>query len=159
MECTDEESNCGNACSNQRFQKKEYAGIDVFLTEYKGYGIRATEDIVPHSFLYEYLGEVIDESTFRERMGLYNTRGLKHLYFMMLQSGEFLDATEKGGIGRFFNHSCNPNCYVDKWVVGSQIRMGIFAKRTLYRGEELTFDYNVDRYGFVHHNAQLRLTR
>jgi len=27
--------------------------------------------------------------------------------------------------------------------------MGIFAKRTISKDEELTFNYNVDRYGFV----------
>ena len=60
---------------------------------------------------------------------------------------QFLDATRKGGIARFVNHSCNPNCYVSKWHVGKYMRMGIFAKRDIDLGEELTFNYNVDRYG------------
>lgn len=29
------------------------------------------------------------------------------------------------------------------------MRMGIFANRTIKKNEELTFNYNVDRYGFV----------
>ncbi|KAI6964025.1 hypothetical protein KC329_g15745, partial [Hortaea werneckii] len=41
----------------------------------------------------------------------------------------------------------NPNSYVDKWVVGDKLRMGIFAERNIQAGEELTFNYNVDRYG------------
>lgn len=60
---------------------------------------------------------------------------------------QFIDATKKGGIGRFANHSCNPNCYVAKWTVGKRIRMGIFASRKIVKDEELTFNYNVDRYG------------
>jgi SET domain-containing protein len=36
---------------------------------------------------------------------------------------------------------------VAKWVVGKKLRMAIFAKRKVQRGEELTFNYNVDRYG------------
>jgi len=62
---------------------------------------------------------------------------------------QFIDATKKGGIGRFANHSCNPNCYVAKWTIGDRVRMGIFAKRAISKDEELTFNYNVDRYGLV----------
>jgi SET domain-containing protein len=60
---------------------------------------------------------------------------------------KYIDATKKGGKGRFINHSCNPNCYVAKWVVGKRLRMAIFSKRKVQFGEELTFNYNVDRYG------------
>jgi histone-lysine N-methyltransferase SETD2 len=77
----------------------------------------------------------------------YDDEGIKHFYFMSLSKGEFIDATKKGNLGRFCNHSCNPNCYVDKWVVGEKMRMGIFALREIRAGEELTFNYNVDRYG------------
>lgn len=97
--------------------------------------------------MYEYIGEVIGEKRFRQRQIDYEQQGEKHFYFMMLQKGEYIDATKKGGFGRFINHSCEPNCYVDKWVVGSKLRMGIFTKRAILTGEELTFDYNVDRYG------------
>ena len=62
---------------------------------------------------------------------------------------QFIDATKRGGIGRFANHSCNPNCYVAKWTIGDRVRMGIFAKRAVLKDEELTFNYNVDRYGWV----------
>lgn len=98
-------------------------------------------------FVYEYVGEVIGEKRFRQRQKEYEEQGEKHFYFMMLQKGEYIDATKKGGFGRFINHSCEPNCYVDKWVVGSKLRMGIFTKKEIVKGEELTFDYNVDRYG------------
>jgi len=60
---------------------------------------------------------------------------------------QFIDATKRGGIGRFANHSCDPNCFVAKWTIGQQIRMGIFSNRAIKRDEELTFNYNVDRYG------------
>jgi SET domain-containing protein len=148
MECTDEECSCGTGCRNQRFQRCEYASIDVILTTRKGYGIRANVDIPKHTFIYEYVGEVIEENMFRQRMHEYDEEGIKHFYFMMIQQGEYIDATKKGGLGRFINHSCMPNCYVDKWVVGTKLRMGIFADRNILEGEELTFDYNVDRYGY-----------
>lgn len=69
------------------------------------------------------------------------------MYFSVSQ---YIDATKRGGIGRFANHSCKPNCYVAKWQVGERVRMGIFANRPIKKHEELTFNYNVDRYGYVH---------
>ncbi|CCE61354.1 hypothetical protein TPHA_0A02720 [Tetrapisispora phaffii CBS 4417] len=138
---------CGDNCENQKFQKKEYADISIFKTELKGYGVRANSDLEENQFIYEYKGEVIEENEFRERLIEYDQRGFKHFYFMMLQSGEFIDATIKGALARFCNHSCNPNAYVNKWEVAGKLRMGIFAKRRISKGEEITFDYNVDRYG------------
>ncbi|SCU87474.1 LADA_0E04214g1_1 [Lachancea dasiensis] len=138
---------CGFDCQNQRFQQCQYADIAVFQTQKKGYGVRAERDIAAHEFIYEYIGEVIPEEEFRDRMIDYDRRSLKHFYFMMLQSGEFVDATVKGSLARFCNHSCNPNAYVNKWDVAGKLRMGIFANRKILRGEEITFDYNVDRYG------------
>ncbi|KAL3431146.1 hypothetical protein BDV09DRAFT_176919 [Aspergillus tetrazonus] len=138
---------CGPDCQNQRFQRREYANVAVIKTEKKGYGLRAEEDLRPHQFIFEYVGEVINEGPFHRRMRQYDAEGIKHFYFMSLSKGEFVDATKKGNLGRFCNHSCNPNCYVDKWVVGEKLRMGIFAERHIQAGEELVFNYNVDRYG------------
>jgi [histone H3]-lysine36 N-trimethyltransferase len=146
MECANDCS-CGTACQNQRFLRRLYADVSVIRTEKKGYGLRANVDLHPHDFIFEYIGETIPEGTFRKRMRQYDDEGIKHFYFMSLSKGEFIDATKKGNLGRFCNHSCNPNCYVDKWVVGDKLRMGIFAERSVKAGEELVFNYNVDRYG------------
>ncbi|KAM7197708.1 methyltransferase [Rhypophila sp. PSN 637] len=147
MECVDGDCNCGNGCQNQRFQRKQYANVSVIKTEKKGFGLRANVELQPNDFIFEYIGEVINEPTFRNRMIKYDKEGIKHFYFMSLTKNEFVDATKKGNLGRFCNHSCNPNCYVDKWVVGDKLRMGIFAGRSIQAGEELVFNYNVDRYG------------
>lgn len=138
---------CGASCQNQRFQKKEYADVEVIQTEKKGFGLRAGSAISAEAFIYEYIGEVVEESDFQKRMRRYHDERIPHFYFMMLQRDEYLDATKRGGIARFINHSCNPNCYVAKWHVGKHYRMGIFSQRDILKGEELTFNYNVDRYG------------
>ncbi|KAI7770134.1 hypothetical protein LZL87_002505 [Fusarium oxysporum] len=147
MECSAEAGNCAGGCQNQRFQRKQYANVSVIKTEKKGFGLRADSDLQANDFVFEYIGEVINEPTFRRRMIQYDEEGIKHFYFMSLNKSEFVDATKKGNYGRFCNHSCNPNCYVDKWVVGDKLRMGIFASRKIQSGEELVFNYNVDRYG------------
>ncbi|KAG6902637.1 hypothetical protein C0995_013762 [Termitomyces sp. Mi166 len=138
------------------FQKHEYANIDIVQTELKGFGLRAESFLRKDTFIYEYVGDVVSPVSFKKRMREYAEEGIEHFYFMMLQKDEisilkFIDATKSGGIGRFANHSCNPNCYVARWTVGQHVRMGIFAKRDIQKHEELTFNYNVDRYG---HQAQ-----
>ncbi|KAI8990416.1 hypothetical protein BD414DRAFT_483561 [Trametes punicea] len=151
VECLPEDCRCRSYCQNQRFQRKQYAPIEIVKTEMKGFGLRAAADIPKDAFIYEYVGDVVSQPSFLKRMRQYAEEGIRHFYFMMLQKDEFIDATKRGGIGRFANHSCNPNCYVAKWTVGDHVRMGIFANRPIKQNEELTFNYNVDRYG---HDAQ-----
>ncbi|KAI0651187.1 hypothetical protein C8Q79DRAFT_932041 [Trametes meyenii] len=151
VECLPDDCRCRSYCQNQRFQRKQYAPIEIVKTEMKGFGLRAAKDIHKDAFIYEYVGDVVSQPSFLKRMRQYAEEGIRHFYFMMLQKDEFIDATKRGGIGRFANHSCNPNCYVAKWTVGNHVRMGIFANRPIKQHEELTFNYNVDRYG---HDAQ-----
>ncbi|KAF5862669.1 hypothetical protein ETB97_011307 [Aspergillus alliaceus] len=57
-----------------------------------------------------------------------------------------IDAT-RGSIARFVNHSCAPNCRMEKWTVAGKPRMALFAgDRGIMTGEELTYDYNFDPY-------------
>lgn len=53
----------------------------------------------------------------------------------------------QGALGRFINHSCEPNCETQKWVVQGELAIGLFTQRSVKAGEELTFDYNFERYG------------
>ncbi|KOS16561.1 set domain-containing protein [Malassezia pachydermatis] len=147
VECLPDACRCGKECANQRFQQHAYAKVDIVQTEKKGFGLRAMAPLARDDFVYEYIGEVIHHDTFMRRMVQYKEEHIEHFYFMMLQRDEYIDATKRGSRSRFINHSCNPNCYVSKWHVGRHVRMGIFAKRPILAGEELTFNYNVDRYG------------
>lgn len=53
----------------------------------------------------------------------------------------------QGALGRFINHSCEPNCETQKWVVHGELAIGLFVLKDVQAGEELTFDYNFERYG------------
>ncbi|TCD67121.1 histone methyltransferase set2 [Steccherinum ochraceum] len=174
VECLPDDCKCRSFCGNQRFQKREYADIHIVQTEKKGFGLRAGADLPKYAPSIEpcplsdsdSLGTGISSSHLRVHWGCSQPtnvleedetvrgreEGIRHFYFMMLQKDEYIDATKRGGMGRFANHSCNPNCYVAKWTVGEHVRMGIFANRRIKKDEELTFNYNVDRYG---HDAQI----
>ena len=54
-----------------------------------------------------------------------------------------LDATKKGSVARFINHSCDPNCYA---VIKTTPQDGrrhiiIVSKRLILMDEEITYDY------------------
>ena len=53
-----------------------------------------------------------------------------------------IDASKKGNISRFFNHSCDPNMEVKIFRnVYCFPSVQFFSKRDIKYGEELTFDY------------------
>lgn len=56
-----------------------------------------------------------------------------------------VDATMKGNMTRFVNHSCDPNCEMIKMMVKGRPRMALFAgAEGIVTGEELTYDYNFE---------------
>ncbi|EEC17808.1 huntingtin interacting protein, putative [Ixodes scapularis] len=137
----------GDSCSNRRFQKKSYIKVEKFLTEKKGWGLRTVETLASGAFVMEYVGEVLTPEDFRKRVKQYARDNHQHYYFMALRSDEIIDATQKGNVSRFINHSCDPNCETQKWTVNGELRIGFFTRRPLRAGEELTFDYQFQRYG------------
>lgn len=146
-ECTLGYCPCGVYCKNQRFQKCEHAKTKLFKTEGRGWGLLADEDIKAGKFIIEYCGEVISWKEARRRSQAYEKQGLKDAFIILLNSSESIDATEKGSLGRFINHSCQPNCETRKWNVLGEIRVGIFAKQDISIGTELAYDYNFEWYG------------
>jgi len=55
-----------------------------------------------------------------------------------------IDATLCGGLARYINHSCNPNCVAETVEVDRDLRIIIFANRRISRGEELAYDYKFE---------------
>ena len=69
------------------------------------------------------------------------------MYYMSLAPDQLIDATDKGNASRFINHSCDPNCEIQKWATSNTYSVGIFAIRDISPGEEITFDYQFERIG------------
>ncbi|KAJ4867056.1 histone methyltransferases(H3-K4 specific) [Raphanus sativus] len=145
IECLHGTCPTGDLCSNQQFQKRKYVKFERFQSGKKGYGLRLLEDVREGQFLIEYVGEVLDMQSYEARQKDYASMGQKHFYFMTLNGNEVIDAGAKGNLGRFINHSCEPNCRTEKWMVNGEICVGIFSMQDLKKGQELTFDYNYVR--------------
>ncbi|XP_054788663.1 histone-lysine N-methyltransferase ASHH2-like isoform X2 [Prosopis cineraria] len=145
IECVQGACSCGDLCSNQQFQKRNYAKLKWFKCGKKGYGLKAIEGISEGQFLVEYVGEVLDMHAYEAQQREYALKGHRHFYFMALNGSEVIDASKKGNLGRFINHSCDPNCRTEKWMVNGEICIGLFALRDIKQDEEVTFDYNYVR--------------
>ncbi|KAG8082001.1 hypothetical protein GUJ93_ZPchr0014g47413 [Zizania palustris] len=146
-ECTPGYCRCGVYCKNQRFQKCQYARTRLVKTEGRGWGLLADENIMAGQFVIEYCGEVISWKEAKRRSQAYETQGLTDAYIIYLNADESIDATKKGSLARFINHSCQPNCETRKWNVLGEVRVGIFAKQDIPIGMELSYDYNFEWFG------------
>ncbi|KAI4352751.1 hypothetical protein L6164_006972 [Bauhinia variegata] len=146
-ECTPGYCPCGIFCRNQRFQKCENAKTKLFKTEGRGWGLLADENIKAGQFVIEYCGEVISWKEAKRRSHAYEIQGLKDAFIICLNASESIDATRKGSLARFINHSCQPNCETRKWNVSGEVRVGIFAKQDIPIGTELAYDYNFEWFG------------
>ncbi len=63
----------------------------------------------------------------------------------------FVTLSLQGGMARFINHSCDPNCYTKIIGVDGVRHIFIYSKRAIAPGEELSYDYKVPQ------NPQLHL--
>ena len=138
---------CGAGCANRRFQRREQAAVEMRRAGRKGAGLYATAPLPRGAFVTEYVGEVLDEAVYAARKAVYAAAGARHFYFMSLTGAEVIDAAQRGSLGRFVNHSCEPNCETQKWMVAGELCIGLFTLREVAPHEELTFDYNFERYG------------
>ncbi|XP_051126470.1 histone-lysine N-methyltransferase ASHH1 [Andrographis paniculata] len=146
-ECTPGYCPCNEHCRNQKFQKCEFARTKLFKTEGRGWGLLADENVKAGQFIIEYCGEVISSEEAMQRSNTYEAQGLRDAYIISLNANFFIDATKKGSLARFINHSCQPNCETRKWTVLGETRVGIFAKFDISAGTELAYDYNFEWYG------------
>lgn len=65
----------------------------------------------------EYVGEVLDPRQFRKRAKKFAKDDVQHFYFMALSADYCIDASLKGNISRFINHSCDPNAETQKVLI------------------------------------------
>ncbi|XP_009601073.1 histone-lysine N-methyltransferase ATXR7 isoform X3 [Nicotiana tomentosiformis] len=105
------------------------------------WGLLALEPIEAEDFVIEYVGELIRRRVSDIREHYYEKIGIGSSYLFRLDDDYVVDATKRGGIARFINHSCEPNCYTKVISVEGQKKIFIYAKRHIAAGEEITYNY------------------
>ena len=150
LECHSECS-CNDNCTNRLVQKGIRHKLEVFNTEYKGFGLATLEPISRNSFVCEYAGEVLSTEEVKQRLEKF--RPNSHFYLFVLNEyvhknndfevlKTYVDPTYIGNAARFINHSCGPNLFMVPVRYGCSIpRLALFALRDIEAGEELSFDY------------------
>ena len=120
--------------------------MERFREHAMGWGMRAAEDIAEGRLVVEYVGEVIDEAMMRARMEWQRqfSPSDHDFYIMQIDNGFYVDGKFKGNESRFINHSCDPNCELERYNVKGRMRIGIFATKHINRGDALSYDYQFD---------------
>ncbi|XP_059611705.1 probable histone-lysine N-methyltransferase set-23 [Phlebotomus argentipes] len=106
-----------------------------------------TKAVIPvGGFICEYAGELLTKSEAVRRDAMKDP--MKYLLCLNeissdgVKSQTFVDPIRKGNIGRYLNHSCDPNCEIICVRIDNILpKLGIFATRQIAPEEELTFDY------------------
>ena len=106
----------------------------------------ALEDVPKGKLVIEYRGEIISTATCLERMQTVY-KEFKNHYFLNYANSDVIDGSVKGTFARYCNHSCDPNCHIEKWSVDGEYRIGIFASDDIPAETELTYDYRFDSFG------------
>ncbi|KIV95299.1 histone-lysine N-methyltransferase, H3 lysine-4 specific, variant [Exophiala mesophila] len=109
------------------------------------WGLYSLERIQTSEMIIEYVGEKIRQEIADLREVKYTEMGIGSSYLFRIDEGTVVDATKKGGIARFINHSCSPNCTAKIIRVGGTKRIVIYALRDIEKDEELTYDYKFER--------------
>lgn len=136
---------CSETCTNRPFRKEKK--ISIVKTALCGWGVVAAESISKGDFIIEYIGEVIDDALCEQRLWDMKYKGVNNFYMCEIRKDFTIDATFKGNTSRFLNHSCHPNCKLEKWQVEGETRVGVFASRSIQIGEPLTYDYRFVQFG------------
>uniref|UniRef100_A0A6V2U8N9 [histone H3]-lysine(4) N-trimethyltransferase n=1 Tax=Emiliania huxleyi TaxID=2903 RepID=A0A6V2U8N9_EMIHU len=95
-------------------------------------------------FVVEYIGEYVRSSLAEQREQKYRKLGYGDDYIFRVDAEQLVDATCKGGVARFANHCCEPNCYTRIITAGGKPRIVLYSKRPIEPGEEITYNYNFD---------------
>lgn len=113
-------------------------------SEIHDWGLYASEPIKENEFVIEYIGEIIKDDFADARERNYILRGIGSTYMFRLEDGgDVIDATVKGNLSRFMNHSCDPNCHAQFFKTDESTRIVFFSLRPIQLHEELTFNYNL----------------
>ncbi|KII87412.1 hypothetical protein PLICRDRAFT_177161 [Plicaturopsis crispa FD-325 SS-3] len=139
-------------CTNRVAQRPRDVPVEIFKTEYCGWGARLGVDVERGCVLGIYTGKLMrvtrreDAESAVNKRYLFNLDGDENVEEVE-DGGYTVDSHECGNWTRFINHSCDPNTVVYSVVYDTvpEMRMpyhAFVAKTDIPMHTELTFDYD-----------------
>ena len=116
--------------------------FEVRHSRIHGYGVFAARRIRKGTTIIEYLGERVSHAQADSRYEDKDPND-NHTFLFTVDAKTVIDAGVNGNEARYINHGCDPNC--QSTTVNK--RIFIEAIRTIQPGEELSYDYHLERDG------------
>lgn len=147
---------CPPSCYNRVSQSGIKFQLEIFKTEFRGWGIRSLNSIPSGSFICEYSGELLEDNEAEKRVDndeyLFD---IGHNFNMpeehatvvdYWEAGFTIDAARYGNVGRFINHSCLANLCAQNVVYDHHDKrmphVMLFAAENIPPLQELTYNYH-----------------
>lgn len=111
--------------------KKRKKPVKFARSAIHNWGLYAMENISANDMIIEYVGEIVRQRVADHREETYLRSGIGSSYLFRIDENTVIDATKRGGIARFINHSCTPNCTAKIIKVEGSKRIVIYALRDI----------------------------
>ncbi|EEP82956.1 hypothetical protein UREG_07821 [Uncinocarpus reesii 1704] len=121
--------------------KKRKKPVRFARSAIHNWGLYAEENITANDMIIEYVGEKVRQQVADMRERRYLKSGIGSSYLFRIDENTVIDATKRGGIARFINHSCTPNCTAKIIKVDGSKRIVIYALRDIDRGNSARQKY------------------
>ncbi|XP_077470695.1 histone-lysine N-methyltransferase 2C isoform X2 [Stigmatopora argus] len=130
--------------SQYRWMKSEWrANVYLARSRIQGLGLFAARDMEKHVMVIEYNGTVLRNEVAIRKDKVYRAQN-RAVFMFRIDSEHVVDATRSGGLARYINHSCAPNCVAEVVTFERGYKIIISCLRRTERGEELCFDHQFD---------------
>lgn len=130
--------------SQYRWMKSEWrANVYLARSRIQGLGLFAARDIDKQTMVIEYTGTVLRNEVAIRKEKTYRSQN-RAVFMFRIDSEHVVDASLSGGLARYINHSCAPNCVAEVVTFERGFKIIISSVRRIEKGEELCFDYQLD---------------
>lgn len=116
-------------CLNRLVQHGLFVQLQLFKDQQKGWGLRALHDIPCGTFICQYIGELLTSDQGHERALTIEDKYQTSLDLVKQIRDEtddpiddepyVIDGSIYSNLGRYFNHSCTPNMFIQNVFIDS----------------------------------------